>query len=392
MASHVSYRSLEQFRDRLKHKYLEIYQDNVVVQEKIHGSNVSIVGVKSSSSSSSDGWDFQLGSRRRWISDDERFNNIQQLFKNHKDQFISLFNNLSERFAVIQSDETPLIVRLYGEIFGGKYGGSTDVGAFKTQSEPNYCPHNDFAFFDAFVDDINIPIDDFIDTVPRFGLKIAPVIFRGPLSEFLSSFDVNSFNSVVSSEFYGLDFIETPKATEGVVIRSVNPKARGDEATILKYKQTWTSENPRLNRKRNNEDNFGQNDKNSIVFNDCLAMLNQNRLVSYKSKNTYDDLSNPRLLGTHIREIVDDTMKDIIEEFPPNKYPNLKHKDISKALSKKAFPMFMQFVEEIGQEALTPEERLEIISIKQIRLVSEINSLKTRLKDINERISYIQNM
>ena len=38
------------------------------------------------------------------------------------------------------SDNNTGCVRLYGEVFGGKYGGSSDHGAIKTQSEPNYCP------------------------------------------------------------------------------------------------------------------------------------------------------------------------------------------------------------------------------------------------------------
>ena len=374
---HIPYRSLEQFRLSLTQQYLDIYKNDVVVQEKIHGSNISIIGFRDESSLEK--WNFSLGSRRRLISDDEKFNNIQSLFKQHKGQIIALFNNLYDRFCVDKSDYS-CIIRLFGEIFGGKYGGETTPGAIKTQIEPNYGPSNDFAFFDAFVENICIPIDDLIETIPQFGLRIPPVIYRGPLADFLSSFDVNSFKSVISNEFYGLDFIDQPKATEGVVIRTINPKAIGNEATILKYKQTWAVENPRINRKENHTQNISH-------MQDCLAMMNQNRLTSYKSKHTIEDLTNSRLIGNHVKELVEDTMKDVIEEFPPSKYPEINQRDVSRALSKKTFPMFRKFIECLERETLSCEDRVRIISNEHKNLLAEINSLKNRLQNIQVRIN-----
>ena len=376
--SHIPYRSLEQFRHALTHQYLETYQSDVVVQEKIHGSNISIVGLRNDASE--DGWEFQLGSRRRWISPDEKFNNIQILFESHRKQIIQLFNKLYERFFV--DSENKSVIRLFGEVFGGKYGGSKEATAFKTQCEPNYGPSNDFAFFDAFVGGVCVPVDDFIEIIPKFGLKIAPVIYRGPLSDFLASFDVNQFKSVVSSEFYGLEFIDQPKATEGVVIRTVNPKASESESTVLKYKQTWAVENPRVIKDRGQkppQNSFAQ-------FNDCMEMLNENRLVSYKSKNTIEDLTNPRLLGTHVKEIVADTMRDVVDEFPPNKFPDLNQRDVSRALSKKAFPLFKKFIERIGRESLPLGDRLRNATNDHTRLCAEVNSLKARIENINKRL------
>lgn len=377
---HIPYQSLEQFRHPLTHQYLETYQSDVVVQEKIHGSNISIVGLKNGSSE--DGWEFQLGSRRRWISPDEKFNNIQSLFETHRKQIINLFNKLCEQFYVDVDEAEQPVIRLFGEVFGGKYGGSKEATAFKTQCEPNYGPSNDFAFFDAFVGDVCVPVDDFIEIVPTFGLKIAPVIYRGPLSEFLASFDVNQFKSVVSKEFYDLEFIDQPKATEGVVIRSVNPKASKSESIVLKYKQTWAVENPRVIKERGEkppQNSFSQ-------FNECMNMLNENRMISYKSKNTIEDITNPRLIGTHVKEIVADTMRDVVEEFPPNKFPQLNQRDLSRALSKKAFPLFKNFIERVGHESLPFRERLQKAINDHTRLCAEVNSLNIRIESINKRL------
>ena len=375
---HVPYRSLEQFRIALTSEYLETYKSDVVVQEKIHGSNISIVGLKNLDVEN--GWEFQLGSRRRWISPDEKFNNIQSLFESHLEQIIRLFNKLYEKFYVDEGEQP--VIRLFGEVFGGKYGGSKEATAFRTQCEPNYGPSNDFAFFDAFVGGVCVPVDDFIEITPKFGLKIAPVIYRGPLADFLTSFNVNEFKSVVSNEFYGLEYIDQPKATEGVVIRTVNPKASKHEATVLKYKQTWAVENPRVIKSRIEKDPRSS----STHFNDCMEMLNENRLVSYKSKNTLDDLTNPRLIGTHVKEIVADTMRDVVEEFPPNKFPDLNQRDVSRALSKKAFPLFKMFIERIGRESFPLGDRLKNATNEHTKLCAEINSLKTRIENLNKRL------
>jgi hypothetical protein len=377
--SHIPFRSLEQFRLALISQYLTTFVSDVVVQEKIHGSNISIVGVKNDSNHC--GWDFHLGSRRRWISPTEKFNNIQSLFNNHRDGIIYLFNELYEKFNHTSETNTGC-VRLYGEVFGGKYGGSTATGAIKTQREPNYGPSNDFAFFDAYVDGKCIPINDFIEIIPKYGLKIAPIIYKGPLAEFLESFDVNDFNSVVSKDYYGLDFIDQPKATEGVVIRSVNPDATGDEATVLKYKQTWAVENPRVNKKLTQKTIPNV----SSQLSDCLEMMNEMRMISYKSKNTIDELTNPRLIGNHVKELVADTMRDVIEEFPPNKFPDLDQRNVSRELSKKAFPMFKQFVERLGRESLPNEKRLLIVSNENSRLCAEVNTLKLRIENLNKTL------
>lgn len=375
--SHMPYRSLEPFRLALTQKYLEVYNNNIIVQEKIHGSNIQITGIKSSNSP--DGWEFHLGSRRRWITPQEKFSNIQTLFKESKSNIIQLFNNLYERFYV---EDTPQVIRLFGEVFGGKYGWTSNCYAIKTQRDSNYGPDNDIAFFDAYISNNFIPINDLIETVTKYSLKVPPVIFRGDIADFLATFDVNKFKSVVSYQFYGLEYIDSAKTTEGVVIRSVIPNPEGDEAIILKYKQPWAIENPRVFNKTPSK---YQNE--SKDFEDCLNMMNENRIISYQSKNTFEDLTNTSLLGTHVKEIVADTMRDVIDEFPLSKFPHLNHKNISRALSKKAFPLLKKCIESIKLEPITYCDRIQILTKENQNLWAEINSIILRTDELENRIA-----
>ena len=98
----------------------------------------------------------------------------------------------------------------------------------------------------------------------------------------------------------------------------------------MKYKQSWALENGRLRHKQTSSPN---DESKGDVINACLAMMNTNRINCYYSKNTLDDITNPRMIGTHIKNLIDDAMKDIDEEFPYVKYPDLD----KKALSRYAF-------------------------------------------------------
>ena len=331
---HIPFVVLEQFRNALVDKYLGIYVSDVLVFEKIHGSNIQIMGVYNNGK-----WNVNIGSRKRWINSSDNFNNIQRYYANNIENIHNIFDSATKDFET----KDGVIIRLYGEVFGGKYGSESADKSIKTQDEPNYGLDNDVAFFSMIVDGITIPILSLTDSLCIHNLKHPPIIFQGQLVNFLKDFNVNKFNSRVSSEFYGLEFLNTPKATEGVTIQSINPDVTGDEATIMKYKQMWAVENRRVM----NPTKIVVND-NSEIENASLDMLNNMRLVHYNSKNTIDDMTNPRMISQHIKNIIDDTMKDINEEFPNNEYPELNRKNISKMLSKKAFPMFKDYINQLN--------------------------------------------
>ena len=86
----------------------------------------------------------------------------------------------------------------------------------------------------------------------KYNLKIAPIIYQGDFKKFIDEFDLENFNSLISQKFYGLPFINTPKATEGVVIRTINPNPEYNENIVLKYKKSWACEcGIKKNKKRN---------------------------------------------------------------------------------------------------------------------------------------------
>ena len=385
LPDHKPYYSLESFRERLVDKYLNTYTSDIVVTEKIHGSNICIQGVKTIGEADTNctPWSWLLGSRRKWIDAETKFNNMQKIFAKYTSQIETLFNDVlvlvKDRHNI---DSRTVTVRMYGEIFGGKYGGSKAVNSMRTQSEPNYGPDNDMAFFDIFIDDFKLPITETFSLLQKHKLFTPPIIFQGKLVNFLADFQIEEFKSIVSKQFYNLDYIDTPKSTEGVVIQTINPSAEGDETIVLKYKQSWILENRRVNQSYNSK----PEDDTQQIIQACIDMLNENRLISYKSKTTIDDLINPKLIVSHVKEIIEDTMKDIYIEFPRETYPLLDFDFIKKKLSKMIFPMFKKFVSNISDENIEPTSRINMIESNQNFIKAELNMIKHRIQRLNKMI------
>ena len=157
--------------------------------------------------------------------------------------------------------------------------------------------------------------------------------------------------------------------------------ADSNEAIILKYKQAWITENRRThlreNKKIDNKDELTES---------CLSMLNTVRLDAYKSKNTLNDMTNPKLLSVHMKNIIEDTVDDIQKEFPFDQYPTIKMKELKGLLSKKGFPMLKKYIRELDTVSLPLETRLDNLQRNTTNIAVNLNMISQRLKMINNRI------
>ena len=372
-SDHCPYNSLEQLRVSKMSELLETYTHDVIVMEKIHGSNIQYTFTWNGTA-----WNYQIGSRKRWVSDYEKFNNVQKILQNLLPNLIALCDKL-------RNDQDNVVIRFYGEVFGGKYGSETKPGSIITQPEVNYCPHNDVAFFDIVRNGTTMPIVQAINMLEKHSLKIAPVIYRGNFANFASSFNVNEFKSVVPLRFYGIPYLDTQKGTEGVIVRTMHEDlVEGNELLVMKWKQDWAVENRRVTQRSpvpvNNHDE---------LINEALCMINQNRLESYASKHVRADLTNPRMLTVHVKAIITDTMKDVNEEFPNAEYPDLNRRLISKKISQIAFPMFKDYLRNQEMASMTPEMRIRNLDIEGNKLSAEAYTLSQRLEKLHTRMAIL---
>ena len=364
---HHKYPSLDNFREKLRDYYLQNLGE-VIVQEKIHGANAQFSGRFKNGECN-----IMLGSRNRWIEPKETFHNLHDVYNTYSDNIIGLFNEIKTKI------KDTIIIRLFGEIFGGKYGTEKYNYTYCVQKEPNYCPHNDIAFFDIMVNGEKLNVIESHKLFEKFNLKIAPVIFRGQIKDFLSNFEIDKFKSVVSTRLYNLPYIKSPKSTEGVTIRMINPPSEKQEI-IIKYKQTWALESGRPKNYRNvNYDNDFENKCNDIV--------NYNRISSYRSKITVEEFLDIKQIAFHVRNIVEDIIIDIKKESNQT-----ITKNINKKLYRIVFAEFKRFVRDIDEENITNNltivQRIEQISCGFRSTKLEIDSIRERISHIRDRINY----
>lgn len=358
---HFKYPSLENINGRLESF---LYED-VLIQEKIHGCNVCICGKYEDNK-----WNIKLGSRTRWIEKYDKFYTIEETYETNKENILSVFNELKNLYT------EKITIRLFGELFGGKYGKEISKNAMRIQKEPNYCPFNDFAFFDIMINGEKIDVLKTNELLEKNNLKIAPIIYKGKFIDFYKTFDINNFNSVISEKFYNLPFIDTLKSTEGVTIRKINPS--NNRGYILKYKKEWALEISKKSKQISLKKEVNITEVESM----CYYMINENRFNSYKSKNTLDDLLNKKLLFNHLQEIAKDILVDVEKEFGNKKFNVQK---LQKKLSQKICPLFKIYLKEID-EVQSNKERIELLEKKYENFKIDIDFIRNKFKSINTRI------
>lgn len=109
MLQFKKYSSIENHFDKkfMEHVKLEMPGDLLyVVQEKVHGTNVSFL---------CDGKKVKLAKRTAIIADDENFYEFAELVDTYKSKVIILFNEVKEIYPEITS------IAIFGEMFGGLY-------------------------------------------------------------------------------------------------------------------------------------------------------------------------------------------------------------------------------------------------------------------------------
>jgi len=201
-------------------------EETFIVQEKAHGSNLSIW--------TDDGVNFKTAKRTAFIASGEQFYNHVGVVNELKPKLEKLWIALTKEKEVSQ-------LTLYGEIIGGWYP-HDDVpkvkGAIKVQKGVYYCPSNEFYAFDLVINgEGNVPWDFFAKLMEEIDFLYAKMLFSGTLDQVLDY--PNEFQTTLPA-ILGLP--ELPENTcEGVIIRLQESLYFGNgQRIILKNKnEKW---------------------------------------------------------------------------------------------------------------------------------------------------------
>jgi Rnl2 family RNA ligase len=296
-----------------------------VVQEKIHGANLSFM---------TDGQSIISAKRTGIILEGEQFFNSKLVQENYTNKIFNLFKEVSESFKA-QS------ITIFGELFGGGYPHpetKKDSKSILVQGGVYYCPSNEFFAFDILLDnkmylDVNIAAQLF----EKHGFIYAKTLFEGTLQDCLAY--SSEFQTTLPNEF-GLPPLEG-NICEGVVIRPIQVSyfRNGSRVLIKNKNEKWSENNNKIDKKLLNEllhDGEELSEEANFLCEEIYKLITQNRLNNVISKigeiNPNKDLG--KVLGLYNKDALTEFFKTY-----KDRYDSLeKHegKAVNKFLNKHA--------------------------------------------------------
>lgn len=280
----------------------------VYVKEKVHGSNFVIVVGES---------DIKFGKRGGYLGDDSNFYDWKKIRDKYKECFSKLYGMLKNDVENIDK------IYIYSEIYGGQYPHpeiKNNTNSKVVQKRVWYSPFIDIIIYDVFV---GTPVNRWINwshiekICQQCELRTVPTIHRGILSEILDkNKNINEITSLIPG-LHGLPLLEK-NIGEGVILKFQKPP---DNDIILDdFGKTYKWKHPNFEEVAFKKNQYDAKTKLSVEeFNElrqrAILYINENRVLSYISKITLDELIDKSQFGTHIKEIVKDAFEDFIKDI-----------------------------------------------------------------------------
>lgn len=284
----------EEFLEKIK--AFGLWEDTFIVQEKVHGANLSF--------HTTDGENFYTAKRTGLLEADEKFYNHGKLLNELKPKLQNIWSDLQSKL----SDVTHLAV--FGEVIGGTYPHpevEKDKKAIRVQKGIFYSPKNHFYAFDILINQHNyLDVEAANEQFEKQNLLYAKTIFEGSIEECLAY--PNNFDSLVPKEL-GLPELKT-NVVEGVIIKPLKTSYfRNGTRLILKNKNEKWAENKQFKKTIKKEEALPE--KIVKLQEAILTYVTENRLNNVLSKLgevTKKDFG--RVLGMFSKDITDDFFKD----------------------------------------------------------------------------------
>jgi len=282
-------------------------QQEFVVQEKVHGSNVCLV---------TDGHTVHFGKRTGFVEAGEKFYDYEVVLERYTSRVIALFS------LVKQNVPDLMTLSLFGEMFGGKYPHpqvKNDPKIMLIQKGVHYCPHHELYAFDLYLT-INesgrfLSVDEANAFFEQGGFFYAKTLFRGSLNQCLQ-FPNDGPSSIAT-------WLELPpiedNICEGIVIRPVATTYLHNGARVLlKSKNARFAEKKAIKKRTPKlfvEPSYSES------LNHLLGVIEEyvteNRLNNVVSK--IGQISVPKdtgkLIGLFSKDVLDDFLKEHSGEY-----------------------------------------------------------------------------
>ncbi|MCP4522145.1 MAG: RNA ligase, Rnl2 family [Cytophagales bacterium] len=283
-----------QFLDKIKsHGF---WNNEFIVQEKVHGANLSYW--------TANGIDFYAAKKTAQIQGDEKFYNYELVLNEIKPKLQNIWSTLKKEIDNLEQ------LTIFGEIIGGNYPHAEvepDKNAIMVQKGILYSPQNLFYAFDIMINsDRYLDVDKTALIFEEQDLLYAKTLFQGNIEECLAY--PNNFESTIPN-LLNLPPI-VPNIIEGVIIRPVQTSYfKSGKRVILKNKNERWSENKKFNKTIKAKEQLPE--KIVKLQEAILTYVTENRLNNVISKIgevSPKDLG--KVLGLFSKDVLEDFLKD----------------------------------------------------------------------------------
>lgn len=318
-----SYRS--EFIDKIRNS--PIKDDVFIVQEKVHGANLSFW---------TDGIEIKTAKRSGFLEEDESFYNFQLVRKQYRAQILECFSLLKARYSTINH------IAIYGELIGGSYS-HPDIervkNSIRVQKGIAYTPKNDFYAFDIRINsEYYLPIDEATALLALLGFFYARTLFEGSLDDALNY--PNAFESKISG-WLGLPSVEN-NICEGTVIKpNKSYFFPNGERVIIKNKNEKWAENKNHTIKIKEEEVVSEMViKLQRIVETYVTQNRLNNVISKIGEISFSDFG--RVLGLFNKDILEDFLKDYDNHY--NSLEKLEQKKVKKHIGSKAAAILRNYL------------------------------------------------
>ena len=323
---HIKYPKIETITDADD----SLNNENVVILEKIHGSNLSFIF-------NPKGEHIATAKRNSLVDSNENFYNVHNFSKTN-----NIISNMSllTKYICSQNSNDIYRIRYYGEYYGGCYNGITASNAKKIQNNMNYSENNEFAVFDILLEchfeynnetHIWLSWDDVKNYTDKFGVPHVPELLRDTWSKIKEEFDLQNMISVVPKQLTGFSGVDNPEA-EGVIVKVLSPKNLSGFTRRYKWKKNKYCETP------SKRIDPITNKRKTII----IEWMNENRFNNYKSKVGIDFIIDKQNMVININNLKEDVLEDVEVKYGTCEKKFIK--SLGKPLSKKARQLILKFI------------------------------------------------
>lgn len=294
--------------------YKEI-SDSWILQEKIHGSNFSIIVTDNSVS---------YASRNRILKPEDDFHNYIDTMKKYVNSINQVWRSILSLYSKTVS------ITIYGEYFGGSYINNYNK---PVQKGVLYCDHYDFIPFDIKVyfsngDSTYLNWSTFRQIIFMSNFRLLDALKYGTLEQ-LMSIDPNNQQTQIP-KLYGLENIKDNFA-EGFIIRPISEvRDKFGNRILFKHKSAKFSERSKK------KDDIILDDGVKLYLDELLRNININRLNSVISKEvdiTIKDFG--KLLKLLVKDAKDDVKIKLDKKW--KRYVNKESTKLAKKIVKEHF-------------------------------------------------------